>query len=111
MNKSEIGLNAGKVWQLLSDYTRWSYGSLKRKSGLKDKELGAALGWLAREKHCETSGGRGLREILGFALCFEFDFSFGFERFDRPAEALMRVQQSAFVFKRFIYGLSQQIKV
>ena len=43
MNKSEIGLNAGKVWQLLSDYTRWSYGSLKRKSGLKDKELGAAL--------------------------------------------------------------------
>ena len=47
MNKSEIGLNAGKVWQLLSDYTRWSYGSLKRKSGLKDKELGAALGWLA----------------------------------------------------------------
>ena len=53
MNKSEIGLNAGKVWQLLSDYTRWSYGSLKRKSGLKDKELGAALGWLAREDKIE----------------------------------------------------------
>ena len=47
------GLNAGKVWQLLSDYTRWSYGSLKRKSGLKDKELGAALGWLAREDKIE----------------------------------------------------------
>ena len=47
MNKSEIGLNAGKVWQLLSDYTRWSYGSLK------DKELGAALGWLAREDKIE----------------------------------------------------------
>ena len=44
MNKSEIGLNAGKVWQLLSDYTRWSYGSLKRKS---------ALGWLAREDKIE----------------------------------------------------------
>ena len=43
MNKSEIGLNAGKVWQLLSDYTRWSYG----------KELGAALGWLAREDKIE----------------------------------------------------------
>ena len=27
----------------------WSYDSLKRKSRLKDKELGAALGWLARE--------------------------------------------------------------
>ena len=48
MNKSEIGLNAGKVWQLLSDYAKWSY-ALKRKSGLKDKELGAAIGWLARE--------------------------------------------------------------
>ena len=34
----EIGLNAG---------------SLKRKSGLKDKELGAALGWLAREDKIE----------------------------------------------------------
>ena len=49
MDKSEIGLNAGKVWQLLSDYAKWSYGTLKRKSGLKDKELGAAIGWLARE--------------------------------------------------------------
>lgn len=53
MNKSEIGLNAGKVWQLLSDYIRWSYDSLKRKSRLKDKELGAALGWLAREDKIE----------------------------------------------------------
>lgn len=26
---------------------------LKRKSGLKDKELGAALGWLAREDKIE----------------------------------------------------------
>ena len=49
----EIGLNAGKVWQLLSNNDKWSYGSLKRKSGLKDKELGAALGWLAREDKIE----------------------------------------------------------
>lgn len=53
MNKNEIGLNAGIIWQLLSDNARWSYGSLKRKSGLKDKELGAALGWLAREGKVE----------------------------------------------------------
>lgn len=53
MNKSEIGLNAGKVWQLLSDYAKWSYGALKKKSGLKDKDLGAALGWLAREDKIE----------------------------------------------------------
>ena len=49
MDKMEIGLNAGKVWQLLCNNEKWSYGSLKRKSGLKDKELGAAIGWLARE--------------------------------------------------------------
>lgn len=53
MNKTEIGLNAGKIWQILSDNARWSYSSLKRKSGLKDKELGAAIGWLAREDKIE----------------------------------------------------------
>lgn len=39
MNRNEIGVNAGKVWQLLSNNEKWSYGLLKRKSGLKDKEL------------------------------------------------------------------------
>ncbi len=53
MNKNEIGLNAGKVWQLLSDNAKWSYAALKKKSGLKDKDLGAALGWLAREDKIE----------------------------------------------------------
>ncbi len=53
MNKKEIGENAGRVWQILSDNAKWSYGSLKRKSGLRDKELGAALGWLARENKIE----------------------------------------------------------
>ena len=53
MNKNEIGVNAGKVWQLLSNNEKWSYGLLKRKSGLKDKELGAALGWLSRESKIE----------------------------------------------------------
>lgn len=54
MNKNEIGLNAGKVWQLLSDNAKWSYGTLKKKSGLKDKDLGAAIGWLAREDKIEV---------------------------------------------------------
>lgn len=49
MNKSEIGLNACKVWQLLSDYAKWSYSALKRNSGLQDKELSAAIGWLVHE--------------------------------------------------------------
>ena len=54
MDRNEIGLNAGKVWQLLSNNEKWSYGTLKRKSGLKDKELGAALGWLSRENKIEN---------------------------------------------------------
>ena len=53
MNRNEIGVNAGKVWQLLSNNEKWSYGLLKRKSGLKDKELGADLGWLSRESKIE----------------------------------------------------------
>lgn len=53
MDRNEIGLNAGKVWQLLSNNEKWGYGTLKRKSGLKDKELSAALGWLSRENKIE----------------------------------------------------------
>ena len=49
MNKSEIGLNACKVWQLLSHYAKWSYSALKMNSGLQDKELSAAIGWLVHE--------------------------------------------------------------
>lgn len=49
MDIHEIGMNAGRVWQLLGNNEKWSYAALKRISGLKDKELGAALGWLARE--------------------------------------------------------------
>ncbi|MDR0895496.1 MAG: winged helix-turn-helix domain-containing protein [Prevotellaceae bacterium] len=49
MNKNQIGLNAEKVWHILGNYDRWDYSALKTRSGLKDAELGAALGWLARE--------------------------------------------------------------
>ena len=53
MDRKQIGVYAGKVWQLLSNNEKWGYGTLKRKSGLKDKELGAALGWLSRENKIE----------------------------------------------------------
>ena len=57
MNKHEIGINAGIVWQLLCDNAKWDYGKLKRKSGLTDKELSAAIGWLAREDKIEFEYG------------------------------------------------------
>ena len=49
MNKYQIGTNAGVVWRLLNDNSRWSYCELKKASGLSDKDLFAAIGWLARE--------------------------------------------------------------
>lgn len=49
MNKRKISLYADKVWRLLVDNSRWTYTELKRKSALNDRELGAALGWLAHE--------------------------------------------------------------
>ena len=49
MDKHQIGLNAGVVWRLLNDNKRWNYCDLKKASGLSDKDLNTAIGWLARE--------------------------------------------------------------
>lgn len=57
MDKHVIGLNAGKVWRLLSDNAKWSYDELKKASGLSDKDLSAAIGWLAREDKLEFEYG------------------------------------------------------
>ncbi|MDD3107961.1 MAG: winged helix-turn-helix domain-containing protein [Alistipes sp.] len=53
MNPSTIGLHAGMVWNLLSDGHPWKYTEIKRQLKLKDRELNAALGWLAREGKLE----------------------------------------------------------
>lgn len=59
MDKYEIGVNAGKIWGLLKDNVRWSYHDLKEASGLSDRDLNAAIGWLAREDKIDfqTNGG------------------------------------------------------
>lgn len=49
MNKEVIGLNAGKVWEALNAADAMGVKQLKKVTKLKDKELFAALGWLARE--------------------------------------------------------------
>lgn len=50
MDKNSIGNNAGIVWRLLNGKQgRMRYEELKRESGLSDRELNAAIGWLARE--------------------------------------------------------------
>ena len=61
MDKHQIGLNAGIVWHLLNNNKRWTYCELKEASGLSDRDLDAAIGWLAREDKidfdCEHEGG------------------------------------------------------
>ncbi|MFS2716198.1 winged helix-turn-helix domain-containing protein [Bacteroides uniformis] len=53
MDKNTIGTNAGILWRLMSNNMSWNYKELKEKSNLSDKELWAALGWLARENKIE----------------------------------------------------------
>jgi len=49
MNVEVIGKNAGLVWQALSAADAMGVKQLKKVTKLKDKEVFAALGWLARE--------------------------------------------------------------
>lgn len=48
MNTETIGTNAGLIWNALSE-NALSVKQLKKATKLKDKEVFAALGWLARE--------------------------------------------------------------
>ena len=47
MDREEIGLNAGLVWNALNEGL--TLKGLKKVTKLKDKQLYAALGWLSRE--------------------------------------------------------------
>lgn len=49
MNTTIINRNAQFIKHLLSDNRQWSYVELKQASGLSDREINAAIGWLAHE--------------------------------------------------------------
>ena len=49
MDTLSIGQNAGKIWRLLDQNRKWEYNELKAETGLSDRDLNAAIGWLARE--------------------------------------------------------------
>lgn len=49
MNTETIGTNAGSVWVALSTAEALGVKQIKKITKLKDKEVFAALGWLARE--------------------------------------------------------------
>lgn len=45
----KIGIDAGKVWTVLDEKGRQNVKDIKKATKLTDKDLYAALGWLARE--------------------------------------------------------------
>ncbi len=49
MNIETIGTNAGSVWNALNQADALGIKQIKKVTKLKDKEVYAALGWLARE--------------------------------------------------------------
>ena len=49
MNTDTIGMNAGLVWNALNDAQAMGLKQLKKVTKLKEKEMFAAIGWLARE--------------------------------------------------------------
>lgn len=49
MNTETIGYNAGTVWVALNSAETLGIKQLRKMTKLKDKELFAAIGWLARE--------------------------------------------------------------
>lgn len=49
MTVEVIGTNAGLIWQALANADALGVKQIKKVTKLKDKEVFAALGWLARE--------------------------------------------------------------
>lgn len=49
MNTETIGIYAGSVWVALNNADALGVKQIKKMTKLKDKEVFAALGWLARE--------------------------------------------------------------
>ena len=55
MNTDTIGMNAGLVWNALNDAQAMGLKQLKKVTKLKEKEMFAAIGWLAREGKIEIN--------------------------------------------------------
>ncbi len=63
MNSEMIGTWAGLVWNALNEAGTLGSKQIKKATKLKDKELYAALGWLARENKVAIADGED-KEII-----------------------------------------------
>lgn len=64
MNVETIGTWAGLVWNALNDADVLGTKQIKKETKLKDKELFAAIGWLARENKITISVSEDEKELL-----------------------------------------------
>ena len=73
MEKTRIGLNAGKVWRILNEKGELSMFDLCRELGLTFEDVALAIGWLARESKVFLRK----REGMLFASIENVEFTFG----------------------------------
>lgn len=64
MNTEVIGSWAGLVWNALNEGDVIGTKQIKKMTKLKDKELYAALGWLARENKITFADSEDEKEVL-----------------------------------------------
>lgn len=64
MNSEKIGSYAGLVWKALNEADVLGIKQLKKMTKLKDKEVFAAIGWLAREDKINIQEGEDEKELL-----------------------------------------------
>lgn len=70
MNIQSIGESAGIIWNLLqSESRKWDYQEIKQATGLSDRIINAAIGWLAREGKLSIEESKvGRRNVLYIEL-------------------------------------------
>lgn len=73
MEKTKIGLNAGKVWRILNERGEMSMFEMCRELGLTFEDLALAIGWLSREDKIFLRQ----KEGMLFASIENLEFSFG----------------------------------
>ena len=73
MEKTKIGLNAGKVWRILNEKGELSMFDLCRELSLTFEDVALDIGWLAREDKIFLRK----REGMLFASIENVEFTFG----------------------------------
>lgn len=71
MGTDTIGCNAGLIWRLLNEHRqKMSYEDLVNASGITERELCMAIGWLARENKIIISTQGGIMYFEVYHECY-----------------------------------------